>query len=129
MKRLPIALGLALVVVVATVAYITVTPKTTNSVIYINATTVPFNVTLPAFPSDAIVVRWNVSYPLCVSLKIPGGIVHYVEYGDVYMDSVDVGCFGRYVIIYFNGTIVDSANTVALNVVRPPKYVVISVTE
>jgi len=130
MRRLPIALGIALVVVAAAVAYVTVAPKATNNVIYINVTKVPSNTTLPALPRDTIVVSFapNITGYWCVYVDIPGGVAVDRYSGIVHRDTISLSCFtgGQTVRIYFN----ESAPPwdFLYEVVKSPKYVVVRIT-
>jgi len=134
MRRIPIPLLFALVIVVTATVYITVTPKTQDGVVYINVTEVPYNVTLPGFPRDMIVISFapNVTEWGCVYIYFPGGILMDGFGGFMISNYTYVGCFtGNYTFaIQFNGTLPPDAYwRFNYKVIKPPQYVLISVQE
>jgi len=132
------ALGLALVVVVASVVYVNVTPRSTTDVYVVNFNVIskPTNLTLPALPK-AIVFYNITAYDVCVEIYAPGGLFVNTNSGDVYAEWLDVGCYqARWYdyyksqghisdTFYFNGTIATNYYDMGFRVVQVPKYVVI----
>jgi len=127
MTRLPLAVGLALVVVAAAVVYVTVAPRSADTVVYINVTNPTANITLPALPRDAIVIRFapNVTGYWCIYLDIPGGVFVEIDSGITYVDTVSISCYtaNQVVPLYFNGSAAQWGYY--YRVVKPPSRVVV----
>jgi len=125
--RVPLALGLALALVAAGVAYISVSPQSTSPILIdmSQVDTLPVEIQLPSLPGVIRVVNIT-GKTFCVYLRIPGGIV-VDQYGSVWANVTDSRCFfgdQRYpyndVYITFNGTVVRSGWDTAYRVVKPP---------
>jgi len=134
MSRLPLAVGLALAIIAAGVAQISITPKSAGPIVvdmnqYVNR--LPYNITLPAVP-DVIHVVNITGKDFCIHIAIPGGIVVNVYYGDTWVDVVWMGCYYRtntydYSEFYvtFNGTQLREWWDYGFRVVKPPEKFVI----
>jgi len=125
MRRFPTALGLALAIVAAGIAYISTTPSSTSPVVVdMSQVAPPTDIRLPALP-DAIHVVNIAKKSFCIYFIIPNGIV--VNDRGTWANVTDPTCFFRDraypyndVYITFNGTAAREGWDVAYRVVKPP---------
>jgi len=125
MKRIPIAIGLALAIVAAAVAVVNVTPA--QDVVYIDATTAK-NVTLSGLPK--VIVFNLASGTTYIHMYMPGGVIVDTQYGYTYKDytmwQISLSS-ARQAVMYFNGTLTVSGLGWTYRVVVPPETVTISI--
>jgi len=125
MKRIPIAIGLALAIVTAAVVTINVAPA--QDVVYIDATT-PKNVTLSGLPK-AIVFNLA-SGTTYIHMYMPGGVIVDAMFGYTSKDykfwQISLSSAGQ-AVIYFNGTFPVSGAKWSYYVVTPPETVTIRI--
>jgi len=125
MTRLPIAIGLAVVIVTAGMAVVNVAPE--RDVVYIDAT-MPKNVTLNGLPK-AIVFNLT-SGKTIIRMYMPGGVIVSTVGGYTYKDywehAINLVSPLEYVY-YFNGTLAVTGPRTGFRVVVPPEKVVIQI--